>query len=429
MTEVPTFFMLLAGVVFLGYMLNALFYKLKISSVLPLLIIGVLIGPVFHIVDTSPTSVIVQISPFVTAVAIAFVLFDVGMGIRLASLKSILLKSSKFTIVVSLLTGAIMSAILYYTQNWGVLVSLMGGFAVSGTSSIILPSLLRVIKVSGNLKTSFAYQSVFNDVFSFVVPLIFFNILATGAYSTSFVASELVRFLVGSIILGLFFASFWIFILKTFKKYSSEYSWMLTLTMVLAVYGVSELANFNGALSAFIFGILLTNIPDMKFVVKSYVRPVINDIAHIKFYQKEITFFVSTFFFVYIGMLFDTQGVQYLLVGIVILMAAIMLAVRRFASGILKGIISSGRHEKSERVINVFYIAQGLPPAIIATLPSTIGLTIPNFVNIMFLVILVTNAVLSIGLYKYAEAFAKESRSGPEKSVLQDKQQLKLPTK
>ncbi|MDE1856355.1 MAG: cation:proton antiporter [Candidatus Micrarchaeota archaeon] len=408
MIDVSTLFMLIAGIVFLGYILNALFYKLKISNILPLLLIGLAIGPMLHLVDTSPSSIVVQVSPFVTALAIAFVLFDVGMGIRFSSLRNILLQASKFTILTSMITGIAMTLVFYYVEGWSTLFSLMAGFAISGTSSVTLPSLFKVAKVTEDTKTTLAYQSVFNDVFSLVIPLIFFNIIATGQYTATFVAGELAGFVIGSLVLGILFAAFWVFILKKFRRYSSEYSWMLTLTMVLAIYGTSEYLHFNGALSTFIFGILLANISDMKFLVKSYVKPVLSDVSHIKVYQKEITFFVSTFFFVYIGMLFDLQGLQYVIVALVVAMCVIMLLIRYFTTLTLGRIIPNGKHEKSNKSLIRLYVAQGLAPAIIATLPATIGIAVPNFIDIVFLVILISNGILSLGLYRYAKLYAEE---------------------
>ncbi|MDE1827900.1 MAG: cation:proton antiporter [Candidatus Micrarchaeota archaeon] len=408
MIEVALLFLLFAGIVFLGYILNSMFYRLKISSIMPLLLIGLAIGPILHLVDTSSSSVVAQVSPFVTAIAIAFVLFDVGMNIRLSSLRDILLKASKFTLATSVITGVAVTLILYYLQNWSIVQALMAGFALSGTSSITLPALFKVIKISDGMKTTLAYQSVFNDVFSLVIPLIFFNILATGTYTVNFVAAELFGFIVGSILIGILFAAFWVFVLKKFKKYSSEYSWMLTLTIVLAVYGSAEYLNFNGALATFIFGMLLANLPDMKFLVRSVITPVLQDISHIKVYQKEITFFVSTFFFVYIGMLFNPQGPQGILIALAVGMSIIMLGIRYLTSGILSGIISDKKHKKSDTTVIRFYVAQGLAPAIIATLPATVGIVIPNLIDIVFLVILITNGMLSIGLYRYAKQREKE---------------------
>lgn len=410
MIDVSLLFILLAGIVFLGYILNAMFYRLKISNIMPLLLIGLALGPIFHFVDTSQTSIIVQISPIVTAVAIAFVLFDVGMNIRISSLRNVLLKATQFTMLTSVVVGLLLSTVLYYAEGWSVIISLIVGFALSGTSSIIIPSLFKVIKVGDDMRTTLAYQSVFSDVFSLVIPLILFNILISGSYNLAFIVGELAGFVVGSIILGIIMALLWLFVLRRFKKYSSEYSWMLTLTVVLGVYGIAQYMNFNGALSAFIFGILLTNIPDIlgsisaiKKQAKSFTRPILDDLAHIKTYQKEITFFVSTFFFVYIGMLVNISGVQYIPVLLAVLMCAIMLFVRFLTSATLRGIISVQKHKRSETTINVFYIAQGLAPAIVITLLASAGMNAPGLVDVVFLVILISNAVLSTGLYLYAK--------------------------
>ena len=412
MINVSLLFMLFAGIVFLGYILDAMFYKFKISSIMPLLIIGLLIGPVLHLVDTSQTSVIVQVTPFVTAIAIAVVLFDVGMNIRISSLRSVLMKASLFTILTSVITGSIFTIMLYYSLHWSVLVSLMIGFALSGTSSIMIPRLFRFIKASEDMKTAMAFQCVFNDVFSLVVPLIFFNILETGKYSLYYISGELGSFVIGSLLLGVAFAGFWIFVLRKFKKFSSEYSWMLTLTIVVAIYGVSEYLGFNGALSTFIFGILLANIPDLGLFPKRVFKSVFFDLGHIKTYQKEVTFFVSTFFFVYIGMLFETQGLSYGLVLLAILMAIIMLLVRYLTADLLKGITSRGKHKNSDNTLIRFYVAQGLSPAIVATLPATIGLVVPGLIDVTFLVMLITNIILSIGLYRYARQRAAEYGQG-----------------
>ncbi|MDE1833483.1 MAG: cation:proton antiporter [Candidatus Micrarchaeota archaeon] len=421
MISISLLFMLFAGIVFLGYVLNALFYKLKVSNIIMLLLIGVAIGPLLHLVNTSPNSTIVQISPLVTAIALAFVLFDVGMNIKISSLASVFKSASAYTLLVSILTGAAATAMLYDFEGWGLLASLMIGFALSGTSSITLPLLFKAIRVSDNLKTTLAFQSVFNDIFSLVLPLIFFNILATGKYSLNFIIGEIGGFTLGSLILGVVFAAFWVFVLREFKQYSSEYSWMLTMTIVLAVYGTSQYLNFNGALSAFIFGILLTNIPDMKFLVKRVFKPVLEDISHIQLYQKEVTFFVSTFFFVYIGMLFTFQGLQYTIIALALGICVIMLLVRYVASGTLKGIISRDRHKGSDTLITRFYIAQGLAPAIVATLPATIGLSLPGMVNIVFMVLLISNAVLSIGLYLYANQREREGEEETKQGVQEAK--------
>jgi len=45
MLEVAFVFIFFAAVAFLGFIINALFYRLKISNILPLMAIGILVGP------------------------------------------------------------------------------------------------------------------------------------------------------------------------------------------------------------------------------------------------------------------------------------------------------------------------------------------------------------------------------------------------
>ena len=68
-------------------------------------------------------------------------------------------------------------------------------------------------------------------------------------------------------------------------------------------------------------------------------------------------------------------------------------------------------------IAGTLYIAQGMAPAIIATLPATIGLNVPNFIDIMFLMILFTNAVLSFGLYLYVKELKKEDAGKPQVKI------------
>ncbi len=82
MLSVNILFVFLASLVFLGFILNSLFSKIKIASIVPLMLIGLLIGPVFKFVQTTPNSIIIQLSPFITAVAVSFILFDVGLNIN-----------------------------------------------------------------------------------------------------------------------------------------------------------------------------------------------------------------------------------------------------------------------------------------------------------------------------------------------------------
>ena len=424
-------FIFVAGVAFLGFILNALFDKLNVTSILPLMIIGLLVGPVFHFVNTGAGSTIADLTPYVTALAVAFILFDVGINIRVSKLKTVFKKATSFTFELATATGIVVGIVTFlafhYTLGWTIAESFIFSFALSGPSSIIVPTLVKVIRVGEDLKTTLVYESVASDTLELIVPILLLDIIASAGITGIAILGLVLSAVVGSIVFGLISAVFWLFILNKFKAYSESYSWMLTIAMVIATYGISELIGFNGAITIFVFGILFSNIGSVRpstdpvhepnFVEKFLAVPY--SIDHIKDYQKEIVFFTSTFFFVYIGMLFTFSGVYLDLVVFATMITFVIMLVRFMGSGLLGKYLSADPKEAiKQRSFISYNVARGLSPAIVATLPLTYGIVIPSFLDSMFLVILITNIASTAGIFmaykrKPVEVVKAEQAAGP----------------
>ncbi len=65
MISVNLLFIFIAAVSFLGFIINALFDKFKITKIFPLILIGLLVGLVLGIVSTGPGSTIANQTQFV----------------------------------------------------------------------------------------------------------------------------------------------------------------------------------------------------------------------------------------------------------------------------------------------------------------------------------------------------------------------------
>ena len=87
-------------------------------------------------------------------------------------------------------------------------------------------------------------------------------------------------------------------------------------------------------------------------------------------------------------------------VVIAILLTAIIVLIRTIFIPILKEFIPKDqpRNALVKKVIS-FDIARGFSPAVIATVAISIGIVIPGFADLMFLVIFVTNLIMSIGIF------------------------------
>jgi len=403
-------FMFLAGIVFLGFIVTALFNKFKTTSVLPLMIIGLIVGPLLKLVNSGPGSTISQLSPYVTALTVSFVLFDVGINIDYDTLKRVLPRATGFMTLVVLVSAFAAAVVAYYAFGWGLLGSLVFGFAIAGPSSIIVPTLVKSVKLPRDLKTSLLYEGIATDSFQLIIPIILLGIMASGSINAAGAASTLVTTVLSSIALGFISALFWIYILGRFREQSREYSWMLTIAMVIATYGIAQEFGMNGAVTIFVFGVSFANMGIVSAMGKGRRKFMglagliqKQDIDHIKRYQREITFFASSFFFVYIGMLFEITGSSNLLyiTAIGIAVAIVLLVIRALFAGLLGKFMNRAKklEYSFEKRIVAANVGRGLSPAIVATLPFTMGIVLPGFLDEVFMVILLTNIVSTIGIF------------------------------
>ncbi|MGI0053394.1 MAG: cation:proton antiporter, partial [Thermoplasmata archaeon] len=424
-------FLLLAGVAFLGLVLDALFERLRVTSALPLMILGIALV-YFHLVPSSTIQGLNALVPFVSALTIAFILFHVGLGIRFESLSRVLGRTMAYTLAVQVTTGVVLSLLAWATFHWDVLICFVFGFALSGPSSVAVPLLVRVARMSESLRTALLFESVVTDLLQLIVPLILIGIVVSGNFSTAHLGGLLALTLLGSTAAGIAAALFWLWLLEQIGPIVREYSWTLTITMVLATYGLADYLGLSAAISIFVFGLVLGNRKLLAFdplahhgwgssaprQVLGGVRRALRlsalgiDIGHIQQVQKEVSFFASAFFFVYIGLLFQLGGLSATVVLVPLLAAFAILALRAAFSPILTVFLSPRpAARKSEESLLAFNISRGLASAVVATVPLSYGLVIPGFLDSIFLGILFTTVVSTVGIFFFYAPHAPEPLS------------------
>ena len=419
-------FLLIAGLAFLGFILDALFDRVRVTSVLPLMLIGIALL-YFHILPSETIDGLQALVPFLTALTIAFILFHVGLDIRFEELSQVFRRTMAFTLVVQVGTGVAISLLAWVTFHWGLLLSFVFGFGLSGPSSISVPVLVRVARMPEALGTSLLFESVVTDLLQLLVPLILIGLVASNNFSTVHIGYVLALTMVGSIVIGLVAAIFWLWLLERIGPIAREYSWTLTITMVLATYGISDYIGMSAAITIFVFGLMIGNRKYLQFDAFShrYPEPTRSgrtlsalrralhlpakgvDVEHIQQVQKEVSFFASAFFFVYIGLLFKVGELSELVLVVPLVATFFMLALRYLGSPILAVYFSrEPRARRSERSLISFNIPRGLAAAIIATIPLSppYNLVIPGFLDAMFLGILFSTIVSTIGIFLFYEA-------------------------
>ncbi|MBI4018888.1 MAG: cation:proton antiporter [Candidatus Aenigmarchaeota archaeon] len=310
--DVPGLMVIAGLTIIIGYAGSIIFEKTKIPDVLWLILFGYLVST-FKIIDTS---FFFSISGFLASVALFMILFDAGLNINFYQMvrqfsRSMLLSVLTAGFSIAAITGI---CILF---GLGFLPSLLIGCLLAGSSSAIVVPLVTKLKIRGNVRAIIDFESIFSDPMVIVLSLAVMSIMTGGMVSNP-VSGVLSVFSVGAM-LGLAAGIIWLFVLDDLK--GRQFDYMLTLGALLLLYTFTEYAGGSGAIAALLFGIVLGNASTFSEILKTQKKFTVNHL--LKNFQSEISFFVRSFFFVYIGMVVSLNQ-ETLLIGHAVALAVIL---------------------------------------------------------------------------------------------------------
>lgn len=399
---------LISAIIFLGYFALLLFEKKRISQIITLTFLGILLATA-GIVDTSPSSVIYQISPFLATLALIFLLFDGGLNLNIVRTAKEFPRAFLFTTFVFILSSLSTAALLMYWPGMEFLKALLVGTLLGGTSSAVIITIVEQSRLSGSLKTLLTLESTITDLYVVISSSILIELIVGKQVDANISLMMLTSSFTTSTILGIIAAFSWVYVLSLLDKRS--YSYMLTIAMAFLLYSISNFLGGSGNFAVFVFALLLGN---MGFFRKFYEHPALEEFKsdrEIKRFQEEITFFIRTFFFVYMGLLLPIDKILKLIPLIIVTVLTFVYLLIRILS--VKLFIKEAR--RAERFLASTALGRGLAAAVMASIIVTMDISIPYFVEIVLGVILFTNIITTWGLYtyyKYIEPSQEQPKNG-----------------
>ncbi len=127
----------------------------------------------------------------------------------------------------------------------------------------------------------------------------------------------------------------------------------------------------------------------------------------VSFFQEEITFFVRTFFFVYIGLLLSPSYFSLPVLGIASAILVVFILIRW---SVQKAVLPS--LSAADKVAVVTMLPRGLAPAVLAYLPLSSGLSIPYLQEMVFAVILLSNVAGTVIVFLIERRYAHATGTG-----------------
>jgi len=403
-----TLALILGGsIIVIGFLGNYVFERTGFPDMLLLIVLGMLLGPLTGLVDSSS---IMDLAPYLAALALVFILFDGGMVMNIyrvfsESPRAAVLAVAGFAISVIATTLFMMYIVI---PDVPLSYSVLFGTILGGSSSIAVISLVSRIKVSEKCSTILSIESAITDILCIVFSLVIIEIILKGVSVdlTTIGQSIASRFSTGAV-LGVIFGLIWLSTLKRIAK--ASYAYMLTLAVVLLAYAFSEFLGGSGSLCSLLFGIMLGNEKEIYRILRMERPPNTAVDVGLKRFESEVAFLLRTFFFVYIGLIVTIGNVTTVIIGVVL---SLMLLLVRFGA-VAFATIRSDELVK-ERPIMVAVLTRGLAAAVLATLPlqySTLeaiekygppaeffAKLSSLYINLAVLIILATAIITTVGI-------------------------------
>lgn len=270
----------LAGIIILGILAQWFAWRLKIPAILPLILIGLLVGPVATLFTPDNTKLIEPIWNgesglfpgeslyYFVSLAIAIILFEGGLTLRRSEILNVGPVIVKLITVAVAITfaGAGIAAHFILGLSWQI--SLLFSALIIVTGPTVISPILRNIPLKKDVSSILKWEGILIDPIGALVAVLVFEFILAGkgeAYTTT----ALIEF--GKIVLfgftfGFTFAHALSFAVK--KKVIPHYLLnVFTLATVLGVFVLADqFAHESGLLAVVVMGIIMghTNLPNLK---------------------------------------------------------------------------------------------------------------------------------------------------------------------
>lgn len=358
--EIPLIIILFGLFIFWGHYLSRVFEKKGIPDVLGLMLIGLFLGPVFHLVDPASFG---QFGPLFSHFVLIFILFESGTDLKFSEIRSSFKESAGITFVGFMITWILISLLCFIFFDLHILTCLFIGATLGGTSSAVVVGLVRKISVQPKTSTTLIIESAETDVFSLAIPLTIFSLMSSGEMHTNLVISQFIASLVFALLLGIIGAFFWSFVINKFPAFkSTKFS---TPAFLFLVYGIAEYLGASGPITALSFGVAIGNLQYLEPRIIERVIPnqsIVLPKAEKEFFS-ELVFLLRVFFFVFIGINIQVQRLDWFFWGALFTIALFLARII-----VVKLVIQKNTPVLDKAVMSIM-IPKGLGSAVIATLP------------------------------------------------------------
>lgn len=318
----------LASLVILGIGAQWLAWRLKFPSILFLLILGFVAGPVTGFLQ--PDLLMGDLLlPFVS-LAVAIILFEGGLTLNLKELREIGGVVVGLITIGVIVTWGVAAAAAYYLLELNLQISILLGAILVVTGPTVIGPLLRHIRPNERVNDILKWEGIVIDPIGALLAVLVFEAIGVSRFqeATTEVLLSLGRTVLFGSLTGFFFA--WLLVLLIRKYWVPDFLQVtVSLSLVVAAYLSSDLLQpESGLFSATLMGIVMAN---QKYV----------SVKHILEFKENLRVLIISILFILLSARLNLSAFQDLSLNIPWFLAILILVARPlsvFASSIGSGL-------------------------------------------------------------------------------------------
>lgn len=369
----------------LGVTAQWIAWRLRVPAILTLLLLGFAAGPATGVLD--PDALMGKLLfPFVS-MAVAIILFEGGMNLRLADLGSVGKAVRNLVTAGAFITMALTTVAARLIFDFDVKLSLLLGAMLIVTGPTVIVPLLRQVRLSGRLSTALRWEGILSDPIGAITAVLIFQAILAG--TTEQAAEGAVLGLLGSVAGGAALgAAGAVAVGWPIKRYLvPDYlqSPIALMFLALVYVGADHIQAESGLLAATVMGMVLANIPGVS--VKAILA-----------FKENLQVLLIGTLFILLGARLKLEEIMAIGVDELLFLAVLIVVVRPAAALVsLLGTELTWR----ERLMAAWIAPRGI---VAATVAAIFALQLreagyasgPRFTSIMFLTIFGTIAVYGL---------------------------------
>jgi cell volume regulation protein A len=392
MIDLTLTFILAAVMLLIGLLADLIFRKTGFPDILFLLILGILLGPILGLVSKDALA---PVTPYLIELSLIMILFYGGMDMNLTKVVRQSARATLLAVLYFIFVTIAISTIAKIIFNLDWIPALMFGPMIAGTSSIVIIPLAKKMKMSEETALTLSLESTITDVLNIVFFFGLLGLYLSGSFSLLSIAENIVAEFGIGLLLGFAVGIFWAWFL--YKIREEPYTYISTLAVLILTVMVADLLGGSGVLSALAMGLVIGNFSKVSSlfrikIVSSKFENLRETLANL---HSELTFLIRTFFFVFLGLIFD---ISFHSVTLGLAVSAIFLTTNLGLRYIAVRLSVARSDMRENAVMMTLMCGQGLAHATLSIIPQEYG--IPNaeiYPIVVVTMIILTNIVTTFG--------------------------------